>query len=146
MGAIGAATDISHDALNLGQSAIDAGVETTHASLDNALSAYQGALNFGQDLAESALDTSGQSADRVAQFATTALDTVTGNTGTFLDFAESLFGKALTAQSDLTHDSISGLSSLTAQTTATSDDRLQKVIIYAIVAIAVVLVVPRIFK
>jgi hypothetical protein len=167
-GAIQAATDISHDAINLGRDAVSAGTDVAFAGLDHAQAAYQGGLNFASDIVTSALDTTGQSADRVARFATDALDSqstfaseaLASQTDTstkainalmdagagVLDFASSLFNDSLKAQSALADQNLAGLTTLATQNSASSDDRLQKVVIYIIVAAALVFLVPKVLK
>lgn len=62
-----------------------------------------------------------------------------------LGFASDIFGQALGAQADLQSASFAGLQSLAMATSASSDDRVQKIALYAVLALAAVMVLPRLF-
>jgi hypothetical protein len=62
-----------------------------------------------------------------------------------LDFAAELFGSATDAQSKLTQDSLAGINDLALQTSSTSDDRVAKIALYALIAVAAVFILPRLF-
>ena len=167
-GALTAATDISRAALALGQSGINAGNEVAFVGLDNAQRAYMGALDFAGTALSRATDAAGGSADRVARFATEsldansslaretlasqssiagrAIDSVMDAGAGVLSFASGLFGDALKSQQTLTDQNIAGLTTLATQNSATSEDRIQKIVLYAIVAAALVFIVPKVVK
>lgn len=139
LGAISAATDISRDALALGQSALDSGNQVAIAS-----------INSAADSAES-------SADRVARFATDSLESqsdlatqainsVMDAGAGVLEFASGLFSDALSSQQKLTDQNIAGLTTLATQNSATSEDRIQKIVLYAIVAAAAIFILPKVIK
>lgn len=134
-----ALTDISGDAFNLGRDAIDANLAATNASLDNAQQAYGRSLDFAADITSGAFDQVGEANDRITRFAG---DSVTG----ILDFARDLFGDALSAQSDLADQNVAGLTALATQNSASSEDRISKIVIYAIVAIAAAFILPKVIK
>jgi len=167
-GAISGAADISRSALDLGRSALDSGNDVAIAGLDNAQRTYQGSLDFAGDVFGGAAAALEGSADRVARFATDALDSnsslaretlasqsglagraidaVSDATGGVLDFASGLFTDALGAQKQLTDQNLTGLTALAKQTSASADDRVQKVALYAFVAVAAIMILPRLFK
>jgi len=163
-----AAVDISSDAIDLGRSGFETGERVANAGLDNARAAYEGGLSFASDIVLNALDTTGQSAERVAKFSYDALDansslaratldsqsSVAGRAidavadagANVLDFAAGLFTEATQAQANLTDQNLSGLTSLAHQTSASADDRVQKVALYAFIALVAALVLPRLIK
>lgn len=162
------ATDISAAAIDLGRSGFESGEQVAFAGLDNARAAQEGAFSFAGDVITSALDTTGQASDRIAKFsydvldantslsrealasqsslAGRAIDAVSDAGANVLDFAAGLFTEATEAQAQLTDQNLSGLTSLAHQTSASADDRVQKVALYAFIALVAALVLPRLIK
>jgi hypothetical protein len=167
-GAYGALTDISSDSLDLGREALGTAERVSTASLDNARLAYGTSLDFAADVAGGAAAGLDAASERVTRFATDALDSygsladnafasnenvttraldaLTGAAEGVFDFARSLFGDSIAANRDLTDQNVAGLTALATQNSATSEDRISKVVIYAIIGVVVILVAPRIFK
>jgi hypothetical protein len=75
-----------------------------------------------------------------------AIDAISDAGAGVLDWASNLFDNALTQQSKLADQNLSGLQTLAMQTSASSDDRLQKVVIYALFAVAAIFVLPKVIK
>jgi len=152
-GALATALDISRAATDLGRAGIESGEQVATAGLDvvnNAIgSADQSAARVAQ-FAYDALDANSSLAkatlDSQSDVAGRALNAVSDAGSKVLDFAAQLFEDATSAQSNLTDQNLQGLTTLAKQTSASADDRVQKVALYAFVAIAAVLVLPRLFK
>lgn len=167
-GAFNALTDIGTDAVNLSRDALGTAERSTTASLDNALLAYGKSLDFSADVVGGAFEGLDRSGERVERFATTALESNTGlandafasnldvttraldavaDAGAgLLDFAESLFSTSVAANERLTDQNVAGLTALATQNSATSEDRISKIVIYAIVAIAAAWILPKIIR
>lgn len=62
-----------------------------------------------------------------------------------LDFASEVGGGVLDFARNLVGDTVSGLQTLSQQTSQSSDDRVAKIAMYAFVAVAAVLVLPKMF-
>lgn len=149
-GAISAATDISRAALDIGRSAFQSGADVAIAGLDNALSLADASSERVARFASDALDANSALASETlasqSGLAGSAIDAVSDATSGVLDFAAGLFGDALGAQKQLTDQNLTGLTALAKQTSASADDRVQNVALYAFIAVAAILILPRIFK
>jgi hypothetical protein len=123
-GAIKAASDIAGGAFGL-----------AGAGLDNARAAAAGSINF----AGTAI---GQLADANAN----SLDVLKGLVSGAFDSSKTLARDVIAANKEATATAISGFGSLAQQNSQSSDDRVQKVALYALVAVAAVFILPAIFK
>lgn len=115
-GAIAGATEIAKEAFDLGRSAIDANTNLSTDVVDAARFINQDSLDFGSE----------------------AL-------GVVADLAESGQQSVIKAAGSMFDQAIAGIKSLALQTSATSDDRVQKIAIVAFVAAAAAVVVPKVF-
>jgi hypothetical protein len=173
--ALNVALDISAEALDTGRSALRDSAELLGRGLDNAQAAQAGAFAFGETAIEANADTAQQAlnfagdtvrgtfgfardvnrdslefgSDALGRVAQAGADTLSFGRSALessLDFAGDLVGQAIKAQADLTADNLQGLGNLAKQTSASADDRVSKVALYAFAAIAAVFVLPAIFR
>ena len=116
-GAVDAATDVSREALDLGRSAVDGAYDFAGRGMDNA-------FDFARGTNRDAMD-----------FAGDALGTVAGLADMTRESSRELVG-----------DTIAGFKSLAMQTSASTDDRVAKIAMYAFAAVAALVILPQIFK
>lgn len=155
-GALQAAGELGYEALRMGADSLRTGADLAGRGLDNAFDfgrstvtdafAFGGdALNYGRDVTTDAFAFGTRSLDSVTAFADEALQTNAGVSRDALDFASEVGGGVLDFARNLVGDTVSGLQSLSMQTSQSSDDRVAKIALYAFVAVAAVLVLPKMF-
>jgi hypothetical protein len=137
-GAIQAAGELGYEALRMGNDALRTGADLAGRGLDNA-------FDFGRSTVSDAFTFGTRSLDSVTAFADEALATNAGVSRDALDFASEVGGGVLDFARNLVGDTVSGLQSLSMQTSQSSDDRVAKIALYAFVAVAAVLVLPKMF-
>lgn len=120
-GAIAGAVEISTEALQLGGLAVDRSTELAGRGLDFARDVNADSLDFAGDVTRDAID-------RVSEFAESGQRTVVDAVGNVFDRA------------------ISSIGTLAMQTSASTDDRVAKVAVYAFLAAAAAVVLPAVFK
>lgn len=120
-GAIGGAVEIAKEALQLGGVAVDRSSELAGRGLNFARDVNADSLDFASDVSANAIN-------RIADFAELGQATV-------IDAAGGIFDRALNS-----------IGNLAMQTSASTDDRVAKVAVYAILAAAAALVLPAVFK
>jgi hypothetical protein len=163
-GLVNAAADIGLEALELGRDSVEAAIDFAGRGQDNALAASRGALAFGETaisanerVVRGGFDFAGDALSEVATFGGRAIGEVADFGGLAInqlrdaqiagfDFASDLFDSALSAQANLTESNLDGLGQLAQQTSASADDRVTKVALYAFLAIAAVFVLPKLFE
>lgn len=156
MGAIAAAFEHGQAALDLGRDSLDTAANFAGRAGDQAGAVASQSLANSRDALRDSLDFGDAVLQRFAEFGDTALasyegissdalNRVTESSRGAFDFARDLFGAANDATSRLAADNLSGLTSLAQQTSASSDDRVTKIALYALVAVAAVFILPRIF-
>lgn len=149
-GAIEAAGEVSREALELGRSGLNIGADLAGRGLDNAFSfgsdTVAGALRFGGDTVSDAFSFGTRSLDSVTDFADSALSSNVGVTRDALEFAGNAGAGVLDFARSLVGDTVTGLKDLSMQTSASTDDRVAKVALYAFVAVAAAIVLPQLFK
>lgn len=138
-GAIETAGEVSREALELGRSGLNIGADLAGRGLDNAFA-------FGSDTVSDAFSFGTRSLDSVTDFADSALQTNVGVTRDALDFAGEAGAGVLDFARSLVGDTVTGLKDLSMQTSASTDDRVAKVALYAFVAVAAAIVLPQLFK
>jgi hypothetical protein len=125
------AGELGLEALDLGRRSVDNVVDFAGRGVDTIVGATR-------DVNRDSLDFAGQALDTVASFAENAnrdsLDFAAGVGGGVLDFAKGLVG-----------DTVAGLNSLSMQTSASTDDRVAKVAMYAFASVAALVVLPKVF-
>lgn len=148
-GAIEAAGEVSREALDLGRSGLQIGADLAGRGLDSAFSfggdTVAGALRFGSATVSDAFSFGTRSLDSVTDFADSALQTNVGVTRDALDFAGEAGAGVLDFARNLVGDTVSGLQSLSMQTSQSSDDRVAKIATYAFIAVAAAVVLPKLF-
>lgn len=105
------------------------------AGLDNAQAASAGALAFGKSALEQVADANASSLDVLAGLVSGAFDN-----------SKTIARDALAASAQATSDAAAGFGALAKQTSASTDDRVGKVAMYAFAALAAVFVLPALFK
>jgi len=122
--------------------------ETTNVNYVDA-----GALKTAGDIASgayalgtSALGLSGSALQTVAKANTDSLGLLAGLVSGAIDNSKTLTRDALDASAKSVSQAITGFSTLAAQNSQSSDDRVQKVALYALLAVAAVMVLPALFK
>lgn len=148
-GALQAAGELGYEALRMGNESLRTGADLAGRGLDNAFdfgrSTVMDAFDFGGKTASDAFAFGTRSLDSVTAFADEALQTNAGVSRDALDFASEVGGGVLDFARGLVGDTVSGLQSLSMQTSQSSDDRVAKIALYAFVAVAAVLVLPKMF-
>lgn len=148
-GAIERAGEVSTAALDLGRDSLNIGADLAGRGLDNAFAfgsdTVAGAFNFGRDVAADGFSFGTRSLDTVADFADSALNTNADLARDSLSFASEVGGGVLDFARSLVGDTVSGLQTLSMQTSSSSDDRVAKIAMYAFVAVAAAVVLPKIF-
>lgn len=160
-GAIKAGVDIGKSAINLGQSGIDAGIAVGTAGLDAARAAYSGSLSLVGDVTSQAIDAANRSGDRVARFATDAIDENSDLAKTLnatsvnavvdagqgvLDFARTLFTSALSANNQVVSQDIAGVNTLAAQVSQSSQQSINDAVVKLVTIVAIAGAAVLIFK
>lgn len=149
-GAIKAGVDIGKSAINLGQSGIDAGVAVGTAGLDAARAAYTGSLSLVGDVTSHAIDAANASGDRVARFATDAIDVNSDLakqlSGGVLDYAKSIFNAAIQSNTSTVAGAIAGDASLAQQVSQSSQQSINDAVVKLVTVIAVAGAAVLIFK
>lgn len=149
-GAIERAGEVSRAALDLGRDSLHIGADLAGRGLDNAFAfgsdTVAGAFNFGRDVASDGFSFGTRSLDTVADFADSSLSVNAGLARDSLDFARDVGGGVLDFAKGLVGDTVSGLQSLSMQTSSTSDDRVAKIATYAFIAVAALVVLPKLFS
>lgn len=148
--ALRTAGEISSDAIALGREGIVSGLDFAGRGLDSAINAVRDTSRDSMDFAEFL---SGRSLDSVSGLADSAISQVAGTSREAFDFADrslstvaGLAGDVGTFAKDLVSDTVAGFKDLTMQTSASTDDRVAKVALYAVIAVVVVIVLPQLFK
>lgn len=149
-GAIKAGVDIGKSAINLGQSGLDAGVAVATQGLDAAHAAYTGSLSLVGDVTSQAIDAANRSGDRVARFATDAIDVNSDLakqlSGGVLDYAKSLFTSAIGSNTQLVNQAIAGDATLAQQVSQSSQQSINDAVVKLVTVIAVAGAAVMIFK
>jgi hypothetical protein len=127
-GAFGSNADALTGAFKFGTSAMDNLAEVTKNS-------YEGALSFGTNALDTVRSLNSSSLDLLGALASGAVDN-----------SRTLARDAIDSNNAATKAAINGFQSLATQNSASSDDRLQKVVQYALVAIAAIMILPRLFS
>lgn len=133
--ALSVGLDVSREALDVGRSALDTALLTNQRGLDNALAFGSRSLSSVDAARADALNLADRSVSSIADLSDRGFS-----------FAESTLGAALRAVGDATDAAIGGVQSLARQTTASEGDRVSKVAIYAVLAVAAALALPAIFR
>jgi len=105
------------------------------AGLDNARAANAGSLAFGT----SALQ-------QVADVNSNSLDVLSGLVSGLIDNSKTIARDSIEASANATTAAAAGFGELAKQTSASTDDRVGKVAMYAFAALAAVFVLPALFK
>jgi hypothetical protein len=138
-GAIDAAVDIGGHALDVGLEGIKQGGDVAIAGLDVASDAYSRGLDLAKFSVDAVSDAGYQATDRVARFAENSLD-----------FADDIFSTAIASNARTLDTSLAGLNTLaqnvSQSATQSVNQGVQKVAMYAFLAVAAILVLPAIAK
>lgn len=167
-GAVAASTEISRDAIDLGRRTVEAGYDFGRDTLDSSFNFGADVVRDGFDFGSNALDFGRDSLDTVGRGVDSAIDAVTRSnsdsldfgrdsldavtTGfgdslaTIADFAESSGAGVLNFAEGLFNKSVGGLNDLAMQTSASTDDRVAKVASMAFLAVAAIMVLPKVFE
>lgn len=112
-----------------------------------------GALNVAGNIASGAyglgsqaLGLGGKSLDAISQVNADSLSLLGGLVSGAIDNSRTMARDAIQAGSNTVSSAIAGFKSLAEQNSASSDDRVQKVAIYALLALAAAFVLPSLFK
>jgi hypothetical protein len=116
-GAIGGAVEISKEALGLGRDALATGEASWRVAAD-----------LARDVTGDSIDFAGNTLEYLA------------------DRAESSQRNLFDGARDLFEGSVSSISELAMQTSATGDDRVAKVATYAVMAVAAAMILPAVFR
>lgn len=137
--ALRTAGEISSDAIALGREGIISGFDFAGRGLDTAIGAVRETSKDAMDFAEFL---SGRSLDTVTGLADSYGSGLADTTREAFDFAD----RGLTTIASLVGDAVGGFGELAMQTSASTDDRVGKVAMYAFIAVAAVIVLPQLFK
>jgi len=112
-----------------------------------------GALNVAGNIASGAyglgsqaLGLGAKSLDSIAKVNADSLTLLGGLVSGAIDNSKTMARDAILAGSNTVSSAIAGFKSLAEQNSASSDDRVQKVAIYALVAFAAVMILPKLVK
>lgn len=148
--ALRTAGEISADAIALGREGFITGADLAGRGIDTAIGAVRDTSRDAMDFAEFL---SGRSLDTVTGLADSYATRTADTTREAFDFADrslstvaGLAGDVGTFAKDLVGDTVQGFKDLTMQTSASTDDRVGKVALYAFIAVAAVIVLPQLFK
>lgn len=148
--ALATAGEISRDAIALGREGFITGADLAGRGIDTAIGAVRDTSRDAMTFAEFL---SGRSLDTVTGISDSAISQVAGTTREAFDFADrslstvaGLAENAGTFAKDLVSDTVAGFQDLTMQTSASSDDRVTKIATYAVIAVALAMVLPALFR
>lgn len=124
--AIANASSVSQAALDLAAQGIGAGVQVANGGLQNAAAAYESGVTLGTD-------------------AINAVQAIAANS---IATTQDTLGTALAAISANTSQAVSGYGQLASNNTASSGTQIQKVVMYALIAVAAIFILGggRAFK
>ena len=111
-------------------------------ALEAAKNIAAGAYGLGSQ----ALNLSGSSLQTVAKVNSDSLGLLAGLVSGAIDNSKTLTRDALASNKESVQQAISGFSTLAKQNSASSDDRVQTVALYAFAALAAVFVLPALFR
>jgi hypothetical protein len=151
--AVSMAGELGTQAIDLGRRSVDNVVDFAGRGVDSIVGATRDVNRDSLDFAGQALDTVADFADSGRRdsldFATGALDKSFNFAGQSLEaatqFATDAGGSVLDFARDMVGNTVSGFKELTMQTSASTDDRVAKVALYAFAAVAASVVLPKLF-
>lgn len=145
-----AASQISRDALDLGIEAINANTDVVNRGQETNLRTTEAAFDFGREVVGDLTDTSRFSLTESLDFGRGALDTGAGFFEGALDAARGFFSEALqvgagaleSAQEQVA-DTTAALGSIARDQSTSEASRLQQVVLYALGAVALIVIFGR---
>ncbi len=152
--AVQSATDISQAALSLGAATAAAGDEVAIAGLDHARDAYTTSMTLVGDVTKTSIaassDLAGLAIDKVSRFASSALDSNTYIAGKALDSTAQAYSDSLASASNANAKALNAVEDIAAQVSQssqqTTDTTVQKIVLYAVIGAAVVVLGPRLLR
>lgn len=115
-------------------------------ALDVAANIAAGAYGLGSQALTGALNFGRTSVDSIAKVNADSLSLLGGLVSGAIDNSRTITRDSLAASKDSVQQAISGFQSLATQNSQSSDDRVQKVALYALAAIAAVFILPALFN
>lgn len=151
------ATDLGYSAIRTAEYLGGRGIDAAEFASANTLVATRDALDFGARSLAGVLDAvdmgyayADNATARASNFAADAMLAGSGlardAVSDALDYGRSMYSAAIGANQATTAANLSGLTALARETSASADDRVSKVAVYALMAVAAAMVLPAIFR